>query len=535
VDLWALVAVVLGVLLGWVAHRRNWGDFWKKMFWRVVGFSGFFMVLTILPAHYRLDRDLVWRELCVALLALVAAAWGFFLAWVAHWGKWGSPWKLVFGGIVFFSILLAALAFVGTTSAISRWAVGVLNVPEEYDLFLTYFTVLLRLMGIGFFLLGTAIVLALVPWLIALCLHGDAQRRSLNAALGAVFIQVGLWALLVPALGMLACTSFYPEMLVRKDLPFAGAMVGFVWHFFLALIVGLPVLVTLIWRSLWVFFNKPNFRDPDAIPRLLVNPWVLWTVLGAGIAGGGLFVWRQWIGRWPWDDVFFRLAVPLAGGTAVVLPLVGTYFRKELAAVLHIFMDVIAHFYEKDLDFPRPFGKPKVINVESFVVQMRIEARMRRVIQEVLWRLDGYNVTDLTVVAHSQGTVIAIDVLWLAWTHRLLKEGRQITVRLATMGSPFTYLYQYFYPSRYPELFDDHGKLNKPWVPKVAGVLDWAKGFDKTVQKWVNLYRVDDFVGTRINGRQSFPDNIPVGAGGHNYYWNQPQVLELLRQLLPGA
>jgi hypothetical protein len=208
-----------------------------------------------------------------------------------------------------------------------------------------------------------------------------------------------------------------------------------------------------------------------------------------------------------------------------------------MGAGLHIAMDVINHFYERRFGFPWPVGPLKTMDISSFPVQMRIEARFRRVLQEVLWRLGPYEITDLTVVAHSQGTMVAINTLWLAWTHRLLKRlpgHPPVTVRLATMGSPFTYLYHHYYPARYPKLFDANGAMNRAWVPK--GLLfghDWwlfDMALDWTVDRWVSLYRVDDFVGTLIDGRlPDFPTNIPVGEGGHTFYWRQAEVLDQLR------
>jgi hypothetical protein len=131
-----------------------------------------------------------------------------------------------------------------------------------------------------------------------------------------------------------------------------------------------------------------------------------------------------------------------------------------------------------------------------------------------------------------------------------------MTVRLATMGSPFTYLYQHYYPARYPKLFDAKGQMAPGWVyidEEENRFPDMA--LDKTVDQWINLYRVDDFIGMRIEGRAApeiryykpfdptrcraeeehgaFPENVPVGPGGHTNYWNAERVLDELRRVLP--
>lgn len=118
--------------------------------------------------------------------------------------------------------------------------------------------------------------------------------------------------------------------------------------------------------------------------------------------------------------------------------------------------------------------------------------------------------------------MIAIDVLWLEWAANRL---RGIDVDLVTMGSPFTHLYQHYFPDRYPPLFDG-SDLNRR---------DWGTHLPSTVQRWLNIYRVDDFVGTHIDGSEGFPTNICIPAGGHTGYWRQREALCAISACLPGA
>ena len=76
---------------------------------------------------------------------------------------------------------------------------------------------------------------------------------------------------------------------------------------------------------------------------------------------------------------------------------------------------------------------------------------------------------------------------------------------------------------------------------------------NQRVGRWVNIFRVDDYVGNEINfpapirfqsqpdttGTQAFPSqteyqNIPVGPRGHVNYWADREVLEHLRRELFG-
>jgi hypothetical protein len=94
------------------------------------------------------------------------------------------------------------------------------------------------------------------------------------------------------------------------------------------------------------------------------------------------------------------------------------------------------------------------------------------------------------------------------------------------MGSPFTHLYQYYFPHRYPPLFRD-GQFNER---------DWGSSFPQTIREWRNIYRVDDFIGTHIDGDGAgqFPLNRCLVAGGHTSYWGREDVLQLILPYLPG-
>jgi hypothetical protein len=164
----------------------------------------------------------------------------------------------------------------------------------------------------------------------------------------------------------------------------------------------------------------------------------------------------------------------------------------------------------------------------------KIEARFERVLLEVL---KMGNVDRLTVISHSQGSVIAVDVLWYDWTHRVLKEeARHLPqVSLVTMGSPLSHLYQHYFPERYPPFFTN-GKFNSE---------KWGR-LNETLKHWLNIYRVDDYVGTHVDWDGAETKNDPatgaifenrvIAPGGHMGYWMQEEVMEIIRQrqLLPG-
>jgi hypothetical protein len=139
------------------------------------------------------------------------------------------------------------------------------------------------------------------------------------------------------------------------------------------------------------------------------------------------------------------------------------------------------------------------------------------------------------IVAHSQGTMIAIEALNdddLSWLNNCFSS-----VTLVTMGSPLNHLYQHYFGHCYPA-------LDQPFWSAIRRRLD----------SWVNVCRMDDFVGTQMDfptgdlyrRDQSFDQtsfnqtsfnqtvfsNHAVGARGHTNYWSDREVLAILRREL---
>ena len=88
-------------------------------------------------------------------------------------------------------------------------------------------------------------------------------------------------------------------------------------------------------------------------------------------------------------------------------------------------------------------------------------------------------------------------------------------IRLVTMGSPYTHLYGHYFPSSFPSV-EKRANLNKK-----GGLL----------RAWLNIFRIDDFVGTHIS-KGGWPDEFPVVPNGHTNYWVDRGVVDKLRKFL---
>jgi hypothetical protein len=372
------------------------------------------------------------------------------------------------------------------------------------------------LLGLGywvFVLLAFFAVVAFVLWAVGrftYCISRSKGGAALDAALGASYLQVTFWVILGTAIGTFAVGRL-PGL--DKSGAFEWVVLGFMLKLFVVVVIGGCAFLVVVWRKVQVRVCKAH--TARQVARLLVNWFVMralhiLTVVSVAIFASVFATRSDLLDRYFGD--FKDDALELSGVLAAVTA--APFVLKGMRAILHILVDITNHFYRARIRLWRVLPGKDKLHAGEFETQQRIEARMRRVLQEVLAPGD---VTHLTVVAHSQGTMIAIDVLWLTWTRRLLEN---VQVRLVTMGSPFTHLYQHYFPARYPPLFASHDA--------------WGVGLAATLKAWINIYRIDDYIGTWVDGRDGFPENHPTPTpGGHINYWSDPEALEIMAPYLP--
>lgn len=148
----------------------------------------------------------------------------------------------------------------------------------------------------------------------------------------------------------------------------------------------------------------------------------------------------------------------------------------------------------------------------NFPERNAIDARFRRVLY---YGAEVFQPDRITVISHSQGTVIATQMLQNKWIRKKidkLKEGdpngAAPEVLLITMGSPVTHIYRRYFG----EFFG-------------VSLSDMPEG-----TAWHNIHRTDDFVGTTIEGVDGLAGNWPVPAGGHTGYFTDFYVWRRLWQ-----
>jgi len=105
-------------------------------------------------------------------------------------------------------------------------------------------------------------------------------------------------------------------------------------------------------------------------------------------------------------------------------------------------------------------------------------------------------------MTHSQGTVVAALGL------KAQASNLPVKPTLVTMGSPLTHIYGHYFSKNYK--FDP--------------------AFDEALAQWLNIYRRDDFVGTRVKGNGTQAQNFRIRPKGHSHYWSDENVWKIFKE-----
>src|SRR5207253_3129125 len=153
---------------------------------------------------------------------------------------------------------------------------------------------------------------------------------------------------------------------------------------------------TWVWRVRWARQRTAASWPKDTPPRLILGLAIQGGILVASLALMVFSLWYSHQETFAWTDTT-RVAVAVSWIFVALTLGVLLFFNSGARNALHIVMDIINHFHRPKEDFP---------------TRRHIEQRFAAVLNRLL--VDE-NPTHLAVIAHSQGTVIALDVLASPW------------------------------------------------------------------------------------------------------------------------
>ena len=168
--------------------------------------------------------------------------------------------------------------------------------------------------------------------------------------------------------------------------------------------------------------------------------------------------------------------------------------HRFIATALGVARDIMVYMTRSER------ANPVDNNDSRYLLREKIQTRFTNTVEKMVAQ-EGIGEDDrITVVSHSQGTVVAALGL------RDLAPPLPVKPTLITMGCPLTHIYGHYF-----------GKCHQFTPQSNAGL-----------QGWHNICRRDDFVGTWVAGHGTGASNDRVPAAGHTGYWTDGNVWEML-------
>ena len=356
----------------------------------------------------------------------------------------------------------------------------------------------------------------------------EKARSSLTIACVGPCLIVGLWALALSNVWILGVGSILPPLeeagekgqdIVFKLFP----LLSILWLAILAF--GAALLRVFLKRGRTA---KSEGRVPDDGLRLIFSKWAALVIIAAVIIWffATFYSWLLIFGdqELKWLDTLRRWTENNLWLVAIIIGVLG-FFAGTLSRALDLLLDIITYFRLDSVTVPKHSsadaglgsGADQVVELTD-LQQQRITDRFQCL---VTYMVREQGVKELTVMAHSQGTITAIEQLRAIdqWLDEQLPK-----IELITIGSPYTHIYQEYFSDRFQPPAPTH------------------------VTKWINIYTVDDYVGTHIDDSASegtVPKNIEReaearkrGLGslapiGHNGYWTDEVVMQIIKDETP--
>lgn len=246
----------------------------------------------------------------------------------------------------------------------------------------------------------------------------------------------------------------------------------------------------------------------EGMPRLLFNSALMALLIACFLIVIGLVFLQPQLEMDEGFTQFRSWFLPLAALFAVLTPML---IGHRITNVVHIARDLIDHHYSPRLETSAYF-LPQVFKVRHEKPRRaRIETRLRCILDSFV-KAEKFD--HVIFVAHSQGAIVVYDYL-LEYCPDYEGLGGA-TPSLLTFGSPLGHIYQTYFAEYDP----------KNPVPD---------GFAGALSRWVNLYRVDDYIGGKVPAPEGLAlTNLALGPGGHTGYWSLGAVASALDDLMQG-
>lgn len=341
-------------------------------------------------------------------------------------------------------------------------------------------------------------------------LAGD--KSVLDAKLEAAYAESSD-PLVVTAREFFQLADIHPDWIFRFKFIYVAATVTL-----LVFVLGAGVIMFM--RRRWAFSGLTGLtgealdarlrQNARRMPRLLFNRRLVLILILSFLTVMALIYWQSLLEFNPAFVSFRSIFLPVAALIAIIVPMA---FGPWITNVVHIARDIIDHQYQPKLETAATF-LPKLLQPEEGTPR---RTRLQNRLQVLLDRhFRDAGCSEIVFLAHSQGSVVIYDYLRRAGGNPELGGA---AASFISCGSPLGTIYQtYFY---------EYGQGNPS-----------REGRSINARRWVNLYRVDDYIGGAVTGPEDIEfSNVILAPGQHRhmYYWSENAVGDALDAFITGA
>ena len=433
--------------------------------------------------------------------------------------------------------LFSLLSLVGLT------LIGALGLADPVDLqtttayLATAGTIIIATFALWNAAIMSAAALMLLVWIGRRLRGKPSTRQPLHraaAAAGLTVLQGMLWKLvvcpvslfivfmLVDQKGWTRCTGDNCAWAPKSIYKIVDSLVIVALsNFLMTCFAVAAIVVVMLARTVVAQRRRAELMAGNIVlPRLIASPLLLVVLLVGQLGSATMFYYAQdipvvaaWLREHVLDEVTVNgLRDVLTGSLLTILPTVVGALTKASTGVLHVARDLVDHQYAPRYVVAK-FRLPKWLQQRGTHprrerIQMRLKALMEGILAAE--RFDR-----LVFLTHSQGTIITHDYL------RSLRDDKMPSsiarIDIITLASPLTHLYQHYF---------------RAYQAQVSS----ATVLNKKLASWINLWRIDDPIGSRVDiVSDGFIRNEPLPEGGHVNYWRENRVCEVILDIVDPA
>ncbi len=333
------------------------------------------------------------------------------------------------------------------------------------------------------------------------------RRHAILLAFTAAFLVFRFWLLLITTLWLIFLTSIFDRQTYQSLISDIGGPIRFISLLWFEMgAVGFAILVALAVHMRRTHQGLLKIAHAG-YPRLIVPSSILILTYILNVAGLATVCWcncaELWPGcRQPNCSVVYGSSAWIIQNAAILLTLGGLLLQLG-ESHFKVVIDILNYFHS-DRGHRRVNPAEAMSSVFHFQPQDRTEFRpkLQQRLIALVADLDAQNGPfDRTIlVGHSLGSMIAIEAL----RDELLRGNRLGSLELVTLGSPYQSIFNHYFPHMFTRASAD-------LLPGDTG--------------WTNIYRENDFVGTKLTEDNAGLNEISEAPHGHTNYLLQDSVV----------